>query len=156
MFEIEDREWSKVMERMKNEMGHNLIETIREELREIKSYYDNSLANQIQWNEEEGGIEVTTIAPIIVNEGLLPGTFPPIDKIREWVKKYDVATPDRNYLEEISYRIKRLISMGDRADEREIDRVAYMVARKIYNKGIEPTWYMDRAITKFDENVREG
>ncbi len=71
-------------------------------------------------------------APFIVNEGWCHGKFPNITAIRQWVR----FTKDNGANSEKS--------------ETEVNREAYLVARKIATEGIVPTWFVDDTMERFE------
>lgn len=67
-----------------------------------------------------------------VDEGRLPGKFPPISKIREWIQiKPVMPYPDKN---------------GRLPDENSL---AFLIARGIAKNGIEPTHIIDKTVASY-------
>lgn len=68
-----------------------------------------------------------------VEYGRKPGKFPPVDKIREWI------------------RIKPVLPTADSKGRLPSENtLAFLIARKIATKGIPATHSMSKAVTNFD------
>lgn len=73
-----------------------------------------------------------------VEYGREPGKFPPIDKIKEWI------------------RIKPLIPEArTRGKVPTTDQLAFLVSRSIANDGIKPTPILENTLNKSDEVLEE-
>lgn len=64
-----------------------------------------------------------------VNYGRRPGRFPPPQKIRDWAKKY----------------------LG--LQDAKLKRATYLISKKIAERGIEPTRFIDIVIDKFEPRI---
>jgi len=136
MFTFEESNFKEITDNMKDDIGEDLVERLRNEVIKIKSQYGENIANEIKYFSDDKIVGSTTFGPNIINEGTIPGTFPNFDRIVEWV---------------------RTVKDGGKWDnfpETMIKQIAYRVSKKIEREGIDPTWFVDRALSKLEgENL---
>lgn len=70
--------------------------------------------------------------------------WPPVDKIREWVRRH-------NKLFAVSGRTKS--GRVRKARAADVNRVAYLIGRKIAERGIDPSPFMEPALAKHQGSV---
>lgn len=136
MFTFEESKFKEITDRIKDDLGEDLVERLRNEVIQLKSQYGEKLADEIEYFSDDKIVGSITFGPHIINEGLDPGTYPNFDKIREWVVEVKDKTKD----------IERYGTLTDRI----IDKIAWDVVRKIESEGIEPTWFVDKALSKLE------
>jgi len=154
MFTFDDNQFKEITDRMKDDLGEDLVDRLREEVIAIKSQYSKDLAGEIEYFENDKIVGSTTFGPHIVNEGLSPGTFPNFDRIKDWVinvkdKSGDVEKyGEQSLIEKISSKItgRNYTTLPDWA----INKITYAVCKKIEREGIKPSWFVDRAISKLE------
>jgi len=130
MFEFDETDLRKLEKDIQEDMSVNLIEKyIRAELDRAGKDY-SKMYNEFEYDETEGGVITNNPQLGVLNQGREPGTYPNIDRLREWVR-----TVKDN---------------GENADlpDYKINQIAYRVSKKIYDDGINPDWFIDRALAK--------
>ncbi len=115
--------------------GVKLVKDIQEEFDSKGLNFTDAARNSLSFNATEKRLQIDGLMRIIVlNAGRKPGTFPPVEPIREWVRdKLNV-------------------------DASEVNSVAFMIARKISQsgtdiltdkaKGLELELLVDKLITQ--------
>jgi len=129
MFKIKNqRAWKALLAEMKDDISKDMIERIQWELVNIKGYYDN-IGDSFVFDSIDSQVRSALWSAAIVNQGRMPGTYAPHDKILKWVQEHKApgATP------------------------RVQNNIAYKVNRKLYNEGLEPTWYMDQVLIDMED-----
>jgi len=130
LFKVDWSHWKTEKNKINQTIGYDLRDELREELKGIKSYYDDDLANQINYYLEDNVVGSKEWAPAIINEGRLPGEWPNVDAIREWV------------------RTRKDGGKHSSAPDNVVNSIAYAVSKKIKEKGIAPKWYVDAVLNK--------
>jgi len=136
MFKILDSDWNVFREKIMEDIGFDLMEDLQREIQQIKKHYDGA-ANDIKFWKEDDVVGSTKWAPATINQGMMPGTYPNIDRIRDWVRN----TKDGG----------KNVNLSDT----EINQIAWKVTNKIKEKGIDPTWYVDAVLSKWESGVEE-
>jgi len=136
MFTIRDNDWEMFVSKYLDDMGWELMEDLQKEIMTIKKHYDGAADDIKHWPEEHivGSKEW---APAAINQGTLPGTWPNLDRLKEWI----INTKDGGKNTNLS--------------ENEVDSIAWKVGQKIKSKGIDPTWYVDRVLTRWENSQNE-
>lgn len=132
MFTFDDNQFNEITDRIKDDLGEDLVDRLREEVIKIKSQYAVKLADQIEYYSDDKVVGSKTFAPHIVNEGLTPGTFPNFDRLKEWVKTVKDGGKNLNLPEYV------------------LNKITYRVAKKIQREGIKPSWFVDRVLSKLE------
>ena len=132
MFKISESSWTNFINEIFPNLGDDIVKRLTSEAVEINSEYAKRLEEKIKYDHSEKAVISESIAPAILNDGVMRGTFPNFDKIKKWVK----YTKDG----------------GKNADlpEYKINQIAYRVSKKIKEEGIEPTWFIDRTLAKME------
>lgn len=92
------------------------------------------LANVGRGNTVTGKLVSQAEYSTAVEFGRTPGTWPDIGALMYWVKRKQIAG---------TYSIKTRRRVGNKKQKTDEDRqVAFLIARKIYNKGIDPKPFM--------------
>ena len=133
MFTFDDNKFNELSDQIKNDAGNDLVERLRQEVIAVKSEYAQRLADQIQYYPDDKIVGSTTFAPHIINEGLAPGTYPNFDRLKDWVKNVKDGGANTELPDYV------------------INQITHKVALKIQREGIKPTWFMDRALSKWEE-----
>lgn len=136
MFRILDGDWEMFKEKLMEDIGFDLLEDLQREIKQIKKSYDGA-AYDIKWYKEDAVVGSTKWAPAAINQGMMPGTIPNVDRIREWVRN----TKDGG----------KNVNLPDY----KINQIAHKVISKIEGKGIDPTWYVDAVLSKWESGVTE-
>ena len=136
MFTIDEKDLRELTDKIKDDLGEDLAERLRNEVSELKSQYGEKLVDEIEYFPDDKVVGSTTFGPTIINEGLSPGTFPNFDRIREWV----INVKDKSEDEE------RYGTLTDTV----IDKITYQICKKIEREGIIPTWFVDKALSKLE------
>jgi len=133
MFEYNDKDWDAMLESIGKDLTDDITQKIMEDMPEpaVQDLFTSGI-NILKYEPMTKAIESDDMGAKIVNEGVIPGTFPNFDKIMEWVKYKKDGGANRDLSE---YKIKQ---------------IAYKVAKGIKDKGIEPTWFIDRALAKIE------
>lgn len=136
MFKIIDRVWENFLDIIGQDVTKDVTQKIMDDMPEpaVQDLFTGG-ADILKYEPITHTIESDDMGASIINDGVLPGTFPNFDKIMDWVRyKKDGG----NNIDLPEYKIKQ---------------IAYKVARGIKEKGIKPTWFIDRALAKMeDEN----
>jgi len=132
MFTFEESNFKETTDRIKDDIGAELVERLREEVIFLKSQYGENIANEIEYFSDDKVVGSKTFGPNTINEGMMPGTFPNFDRIVEWVKTVKDGGENINLPETM------------------IKQIAYRVSKKIEREGIEPTWFVDKALSKLE------
>ena len=140
MFTIRDNDWEMFVDKYLEDMGWELLEDLQKEIQTIKKGYEGAADDLHKWTLGEQ--DQTTVgskewAPAAINQGMLPGKWPNIDKIKDWI----INTKDGGKNVNLS--------------ENEVDSIAWKVAGKIKDQGIDPTWYVDRVLTRWENSQNE-
>lgn len=119
------------------EYGNEIINTYRRKLYEGGSTATGTLGNTISAtvNAEDGIYEVNLNIQDYwkyVEYGRLPGSFPNIDAIRKWIQ------------------VKPVIPYTYNGKLPTLNELTFLISRKIANKGIEPTYYLNRTLDEID------
>lgn len=119
------------------EYGNEIINTYRRKLYEGGSTATGTLGNTISAtvNAEDGIYEVNLNIQDYwkyVEYGRLPGKFPNIDAIRKWIQ------------------VKPVIPYTYNGKLPTLNELTFLISRKIANKGIEPTYYLNRTLDEID------
>ena len=128
MFSFNDKDVNKMVGEIKDGVGGDLVEMLRTEVKGIKSYYSENLADQIEYFTDDKVVGSENIVPQIINEGRMPGTFPNFDRLKEWVT--NVKDGGKN------------VDLPDY----KINQITFKVANKIKNEGIDPNWFVDNVL----------
>jgi len=124
MFKIKNqRAFKTLLNQMKNDIAEDMIKRIQWELVNVKGYYDN-IADSFEFDSTDSQVRSALWSAAIVNQGRMPGTYAPHDKIVAWVLGHKAPG----------------------ASPQEANKIAYKVNRKLFNEGIEPNWYMDEVL----------
>jgi len=134
MFKILDGDWEMFKEKLMEDIGFDLLDDLQKEIQQIKKHYDGA-ADDIKWYKDDAVVGSTKWAPATINQGMIPGTMPNIDNIRDWVRN----TKDGG----------KNVNMSDS----EINGIAWRVAKKIKDKGIDPIWYVDAVLSRWESGV---
>jgi len=136
MFTINDSDWKLFQDKLMDDIGFDLMEDLQREIQQIKKGYDGA-AQDIHYYGADSVVGSTQWAPAAINEGTMKGTWPNIDRIKDWVTN----TKDGG--------------INVNKSDTEIDQIAWRVANKIKEKGINPTWYVDAVLSKWESGVEE-
>ena len=136
MFKILDSDWKLFQDKIMDDIGFELMEDLQREIKQIKKGYDGT-AEDIKYYGSEGVVGSIKWAPAAINQGQMPGTWPNVDRIKEWVR----TTKDGGKNANLS--------------DTEIDQIAWKVSNKIKDKGIDPTWYVDAVLSKWESGVQD-
>lgn len=117
--------------------GNEIINTYRRKLYEGGSTATGTLGNTISAtvNAEDGIYEVNLNIQEYwkyLEYGRLPGKFPNIDAIRKWIQ------------------VKPVIPYTYNGKLPTLNELTFLISRKIANKGIEPTYYLNRTLDEID------
>ena len=97
-----------------SQVGEQIVEDIREHLRNSKG--STKVSDTIEFRVN--GYQVTVVAEDYlkyIDEGRLPGTFPPVQDIKRWIQNKGIQP----------------VNMS-------LDQLTYVISRSIAEKGIEP------------------
>ena len=117
------RSFKTLLRKMKEDISEDMIKRIQWELVNVKGYYDN-IGDSFVFDNTDSQVRSALWSAAIVNQGRMPGTYAPHNKIVEWVLKHKAPG----------------------ASPQQANQIAYKVNRKLYNEGIEPNWYMDEVL----------
>lgn len=124
MFKIKSpRAFQVVRDKMKEDISEDMMLRIKIELLGVKGYYDN-IGDSFAFDSTDSQVRSALWSAAIVNQGRMPGTYAPHNKIVEWVLKYKAPG----------------------ASPAVASKIAYKVNRKLFVEGIEPNWYMDEVL----------
>lgn len=117
--------------------GNEIINTYRRKLYEGGSIATGTLGNTISAtvNAEDGIYTVTLNLESYwryLEYGRLPGKFPNIDAIRKWIQ------------------VKPVIPYTYNGKLPTLNELTFLISRKIANKGIEPTYYLNRTLDEIN------
>lgn len=105
-----------------------LIRIIRKENKIGAGELVNSISHKIEEKGEKLIVQILANEYIIyVDAGRRAGSFPPVDKIRDWVKE------------------KPITPYGDISE----DSLVYLIGKKIHDEGIDATNIIQKAIDNF-------
>lgn len=128
MFKIKNqRAFKTLLKKMKEDIAKDMIMKIQWELVSVKGYYDN-IGDSFIFDDTDSQVRSALWSAAIVNQGRMPGTYAPHDKILKWVEEHKApgASPSVQ------------------------SSIAYKVNRKLFNEGIEPRWYIDEALIEME------
>jgi len=124
MFKIKNkRAFKTLLNQMKKDVSEDMILRIQWELVSVKGYYDN-IGDSFEFDSTESQVRSALWSAAIVNQGRMPGTYAPHDKILKWVQEHKAPG----------------------ASAKVQSSIAYKVNRKLFNEGIEPNWYIDEVL----------
>jgi len=128
MFKIKNqRAFKTLLKQMKEDIAKDMIMKIQWELVSVKGYYDN-IGDSFIFDSTDSQVRSALWSAAIVNQGRMPGTYAPHDKILKWVEEHKAPG----------------------ASSKVQSSIAFKVNRKLFNEGIEPTWYIDEALIEME------
>ena len=128
MFKIDWSSYEQEKQRLNENIGYDIRDLLRKELETMKSYYSENASEQIKYYLEDNVVGSTEWAATTINQGRLPGEWPNIDRIRDWV------------------RTRKDGGKYSSASDAAVNSIAYAVSKKIKDKGIAPKWYVDKVL----------
>jgi len=135
MFKLARGEKEKLTEHLLDKVGTNLAGELKTELRIVgydrsssSGEYINTL-DKIVYDKENKLVGSTDWGIAVLDAGRVAGEYPPFNKIRDWVM----------YVKEA----------GKRLTENQITDITWKIMNKIKDKGIDPTWFARRVLSRF-------
>ncbi len=122
------RQLKRIVKKMKKDISIEAIEKMRWELLQEKPYYGD-VGDEIMYDDNTGTIFSGTWAPLMLNQGRMPGSWVPIDALVNWVQKYKEPG----------------------SDKRTAMSIAKKVNFKINREGVDPIWYVDNALFDMEQ-----
>jgi hypothetical protein len=122
-----------IADELKKAIAEDIVDMLVKEIELAGLEYTGQLKNS--WQIKKEGDDVIVGSPLVwarvMDEGRLPGKMPPVDVLFPWVFQ----------------------KIGG-GDEKEIRRIAFAVAKKIAQKGIEPRHYVRNALFELEVKSR--
>lgn len=134
IFKINPKELEKVSRQIINNIGYELEAEMRDEFNGLKSYYGNGRMSDTIIFDETGkviGSEEWGVAASDTGQDWNWSKLPPVNKIAEWVRTDKDGGVYAN------------------ASDRVVNAIAYKVALKIKNEGIESSFWMDDILLSY-------
>jgi len=116
------------------DVANDIVEQIQHEIDVDDLVFTGQLKNSWETHKlPDGSILVGSrlIWAAVMNEGRIPGKMPPVNALFPWVFQ----------------------KIGGKNEE-EIKRIAFLIARKIAEKGIEPRNYVARALFTMEKQTQ--
>ena len=136
MFRIDDSDWEIFKDKIMEDIGFDLLEDLQKEIQQIKKHYDRA-ADKLGFWKSDGVVGSKHWAPATINQGMMPGTIPNVDRIRDWVRNTKDGGKNANL------------------PDYKINQIAHKVISKIEGKGIDPTWYVDAVLSRWESGVAD-
>lgn len=135
-------EWTNTIQVL-NEFAIRLRNTYQDKLIQDDKIATGNLLNSVEYIVQKDGQAISVSLQLEdyykwVEEGRKPGKFPPIDKMLEYIRVKPVIPDERN---------------GRIPDEKQL---AFLIARKIANEGIEPGYQLRDSIKETMEDFESA
>lgn len=122
---------------MVKDIGEEVRDELKDELRHLRSYYDDRIVDTIVFDpvNKVVGSEEWAVAAIDNGMDWHWSKFPNIDSLEHWVRTRKDNGAYRN------------------ASKSEVKKIAYKVGRKIMKDGIDPTFFVDSILGIYHRQV---
>jgi len=129
MFKAKKSDLKEVGKKLINDIGIDLRGKLRAEIKLMG--YEYSTARKIDFYEKAKIVGSHAYSIAVLDSGRAPGTYPPFERIYDWVK----------YIKDNGANSGR--------DEEYLKLMTGKVMNKIKNEGIDPTWFVKNVLRDF-------